>query len=222
MVQGNTMYISKILLDVRIPLVRRELAGLNLLHATLSEAVNGGKFLYRLDNVPLDKNGYMQPLVLVSDKKPEVSGTGTPADFFTAIENYEYQMPVRKGMIFKFFLKANPSTKIFFLHSEIHGHDLQVKWLESESSSKGFQLLDCSVREDGYISCIEKKIKLLSAIFEGSMKVTDEKKFQKMLYQGIGHGREYGLGLVSVESYGCKNRNMAEEMKAYPERMSEE
>ncbi len=211
------MYISKILLDVSIPLVRSELADLNRLKSTLSKSVIGGTFLYRIENVPLDKNGYMQPLVLVSENKPDKSASGKPSGFFSAIETYEYNIPVRYGMVYKFLLKANPSTRIIFFNSEIEGSELQVKWLESESLSGGFQLIDCSVKQDGYISSGEEKVKLLSVIFEGSMKITDENRFRQMLNKGIGRGREYGLGLVSVESYGCKNRNIAEEMKAHAE-----
>ena len=214
------MYISKILLDVSIPLVRSELAALNMLKSTLTNAVSGGRFLYRLETVPLDKNGYMQPMVLVSEYKPDPGASGKPSGFFSEIETYEYRIPVRPGMVYKFLVKANPSAKILFFNSEIEGRELQVKWLESESVSNGFQLLDCRVKPDGYISSIEDKVKLLSVIFEGSMKITDENKFRKMLHNGLGRGREYGLGLVSVESYGCKNRNIAEEMKEYAETLN--
>lgn len=216
------MYISKILLDVSIPLVRSELASLNRLKTTLSNAVNGGKFLYRIENVPLDKNGYMQPLVLVSENKPDPAVSGKPTGFFSVIETYEYRIPVRQGMVYKFYVKANPSTKILFFNSEFEGSELQIKWLESESVSNGFQLLDCSVKQDGYISSSENKAAFLSVIFEGSMKILDENKFRKMLYVGLGRGRDYGLGLVSVESYGCKNRNIAEEMKAHAESLAQD
>jgi hypothetical protein len=116
-------------------------------------------------------------------------------------------------MVYRFYLKANPSAKIFFFNSDISERELQIKWLESEAEINGFQLLTCSVTQDGYITCREDKIKFISAIFEGSVKITVEDKFTKMLHNGIGRGKEYGLGLFSVESYGCKNRNIAGEMK---------
>lgn len=216
------MYISKILLDVSIPLVRSELANLDQLKTTLSNTVSGSPFLYRIDTVPLDKNRYMQPVVLVSMNKPDPVKSGKPSGFFAAVESYEYNIPVRNGMVYKFLLKANPSARILFFNSDITEIGLQVKWLESESVSNGFQLIDCTVKNDGFISVRDARIKLVSAIFEGSMRVTDENKFKKMLYQGIGRGREFGLGLVSVESYGCKNRNMAEEMKAHASELSGE
>jgi len=215
----NHMFISKILLDVKIPAVFHDLSSINFLHDTFSSLAGGGKFVYRIDSVPLEKSGFIQPVVLVSENKPDASLTGKPAAYFRSIECYEYNIPVRQGMNYKFLLKANPSARIFFFHSDIEQPELQKKWLESESAANGFELLDCKVTPDGYITCKEKKVKLLSAVFEGSMKITDEKKFRDMLNYGIGRGREYGLGLVSVESYGCKNRNMAEEMKAHAENL---
>ncbi|NLV69011.1 MAG: type I-E CRISPR-associated protein Cas6/Cse3/CasE [Spirochaetes bacterium] len=211
------MYISKILLNVTIPLVRSDLASPGRIKSTLKKVVNSSRFIYRIENVPLDKNAYQQPIVLVSENKPDMAASGKPSGFFSAVETYEYRIPVRQGMVYRFFLKANPSAKIFFFNSDILERELQIKWLESESVSNGFQLLDCNVTQDGYITCSEDRIKFLSAIFEGSFKITDEDKFTKMLHNGIGRGKEYGLGLVSVESYGCKNRNIAEEMKNSPE-----
>lgn len=214
------MYISKILLDVSIPLVRSELADLTKFKNTLSSIVNGGSFLYRLETIPLDQNGYMQPLVLVSEYRPEPAASGKPEGFYSDIETYEYNIPVRNGMNYKFLVKANPSAKVIFFNTEFEGAELQKKWLESESASNGFHLLDCTVKQDGYISSGEKNTRFLSVVFEGSMKITDENRFRKMLDYGIGRGKEYGLGLVSVESYGCKNRNIAEEMKAHAESLS--
>lgn len=216
------MYISKLLLDVSIPLVRSELANLDRLKTTLANTVNGSSFLYRIDTVPLEKNRYMQPIVIVSKNKPDTAASGKPSGFFSALECYEYNIPVRNGMVYKFMLKANPSTKILFFNSEIIERDLQVKWLESESIANGFQLLDCTVTDDGFISARDARVKLISVIFEGSMRVIDENRFRKMLYEGVGRGREYGLGLVAVESYGCKNRNIAEEMKAHADEVTRE
>jgi len=65
------------------------------------------------------------------------------------------------------------------------------------------------------VTCVEKKVKFLSVIFEGALKITDEVKFRKALNSGIGRGREFGLGLLSIESFGCKNRNIAAEMKSF-------
>jgi len=207
------MYISKVYLDVKIPLVRHDLSSLNFFYNTLKKISGGGEPVYRIDNVPLEQSGYIQPVVLISNKKPEISGSKIPVGYIAKIETFEYNIPVRNGMVYKYYLKANPSVKIIFKHSDLETEESWKKWIETEGFINGFEIVDTKVTDDGYITCIEKKVKFTSVIFEGALKITDEVKFRKALNCGIGRGRDYGLGLLSIESFGCKNRNIAEEMK---------
>lgn len=207
------MYISKVYIDVKIPAVLHDLSSLNFFHDTLKKMSGGREPLYRIDNVPLDQTGYLQPVVLVSEKKPLISEFKIAAGYVAKIETFEYNIPVRSGMVYKFFLKANPSVKLFFKNSDLETEESWGKWLESEGYIHGFEVVDSKIFHDGYITCEENSVKFLSVIFEGSLKITNEKKFRKALNGGIGRGREYGLGLLSIESFGCKNRNIAEEMK---------
>jgi len=207
------MYISKIYVNVNIPSVRHDLSSLNFFYDTLKKISVGSEPVYRIDNVPLNQTGYIQPVVLISEKKPEVFDGKIPAGYISKIETFEYNIPVRNGMVYKYYLKANPSVKIFFKNSDLETDESWKKWLETEGIINGFEVVDSMVTGDGYVICAEKKVKFLSVIFEGSLKVIDDVKFRKALYSGLGRGREYGLGLLSVESFGCKNRNIAEEMK---------
>lgn len=208
------MYISKVYVDVKMPLVRHDLTSLNFFYDTLKK-ISGGAPVYRIDNVPLNQTGYIQPVVLISEKKPEFSNGKVPGGYISKIESFEYDIPVRSGMVYKYFLKANPSVKIFFKHSDLETEESWKKWLETEGLINGFEIVDAKVTDDGYVTCAEKKVKFLSVIFEGALKITDEGKFRKALNSGIGRGREFGLGLLSIESFGCKNRNIAEEMKTF-------
>lgn len=213
-IEGDIMYISKVYVDVKIPAVLHDLSSLNFFHETLKKISGGAAPLYRIDNVPLDQTGYIQPVVLISEKKPDASDARIPLGYIAKIETFEYDIPVRNGMVYKFFLKANPSVKIFFKNSDLETVESWGKWLESESYVNGFEVVDSKATDDGYVTCSENGARFLSVIFEGSLKITDEKKFRKGLNFGIGRGRDYGLGLLSIESFGCKNRNLAEEMKS--------
>ena len=208
------MYISKVYVDVKIPAVLHDLSSLNFFHETLKKISGGTAPLYRIDSVPLDQTGYIQPVVLISEKKPDTSDVRIQSGYIAKIETFEYDIPVRNGMVYKFYLKANPSVKIFFKNSDLETSESWGKWLESEGYVNGFEVVDSKATDDGYVTCAENGAKFLSVIFEGSLKITDEKKFRKGLNFGIGRGRDYGLGLLSIESFGCKNRNIAEEMKA--------
>lgn len=207
------MYISKVYIDVKIPSVLHDLSSLNFFYDSMKTISGGGEPVYRIDNVPLNETGYIQPVVLISEKKPEISNGSIPPGYVVKIESFEYDIPVRDGMVYKYYLRANPSVKIFFKHSDLDTEESWKKWLETEGLVNGFEVVDSKVSGEGYVTCTEKKVKFLSVLFEGALKITDEKKFRKAIYHGIGRGREYGLGLISVESFGCKNRNIAEEMK---------
>jgi len=207
------MYISKVYVDVKLPIVRHDLSNLNFFYETLKKISGGGSPVYRIDSVPLNQTGYIQPVVLISENKPEISDGKIPGGYVSKIETFKYDIPVRAGMVYKYYLRANPSVKIFFKNADLETEESWKKWLEIEGNSNGFEIVDLKVTDDGYVTCNEKKVKFQSVLFEGALKITDEVKFRKALDRGLGRGREYGLGLLSIESFGCKNRNIAEEMK---------
>lgn len=207
------MFISKVYVDVNIPLVRHDLSSLNFFYSTLKKISGGGEPVYRIDNVPLNKTGLIQPVVLVSENKPVQINRGMPSGYIAKIETYEYNIPVRNGMVYKYYLRANPSVRMLFMHTDLETEESWKKWFETEGILNGFEPVDLEVTDDGYVTCPEKKVKFVSVIFEGALKIVNEDKFRKALHSGIGRGREYGLGLLSIESFGCKNRNIAEEMR---------
>lgn len=207
------MFISIILLNAGIPVVRMHLSSLDLLYESLDSLTSNEGLIYRIDEVSLRENNFLQPVVIVSKVKPDTEGWDKPDGFINSIETRDYNIPVRIGMNYNFYLKANPSSRIIFKRVNIDGAESQKKWLESESFKNGFEIIECEVEHDGYITCEADRVELLSSIFTGTLKITDEAKFRKTLFEGIGYGRAYGLGLLSIESFGCRNRNMAEEMK---------
>ncbi len=206
------MYISKVLIDAKIPAVRHDLNSPDMLYNTIKAMTGDSKPVYRIENVPLYKTDFIQPVVVVSESKPDIRKSGKPSAYFKRIETLEYAIPAREGMVYKFFMKANPSVKIFFKEYDVDTDEARLKWLETECSPDGFEIIDCKCSDDGYIISRENSKKIASVIYEGALKIYDKNKFTSALYKGIGRGRSLGLGLLSVESFGCKNRNIAEEM----------
>jgi hypothetical protein len=209
----DSMYISKVLIDVKIPAVRHDLNSPDLFYNTIKTMTGDSKPVYRIENIPLNQADFIQPVLVVSESRPDIYKSGKPSGYFKGVETLEYALPVREGMVYKFFIKANPSVKIFFKVYDVDTDEARIKWLETESSPNGFDIIDCKCSDDGYIISREKNRKLSSAIYEGALKIHDTNKFVSALYKGIGRGRSLGLGLLSVESFSSKNRNIAEEMK---------
>ena len=207
------MYISKVLIDVKIPAVRHDLNSPDLFYNTIKSMTGDSKPVYRIENVPLYQTDFIQPVVVVSESKPDINKSGKPSAYFKGIESVEYTIPAREGMVYKFFMKANPSVKIFFKEYDVDTDEARLQWFKTECSPNGFEIIDCKCSDDGYIVSREKGKKMASVIYEGALKIYDKDKFISALYKGIGRGRSLGLGLLSVESFGCKNRNIAEEMK---------
>lgn len=207
------MYITKLFIDAKIPSVRHDLTSLNFFYDTLKKITGGGKPVYRIDNVPLAETDYLQPVVVVSETEPSFNDSKLAAGYIAKIETFKYDIPVRNGMNYNFYIKANPSVKILFRYSDLETEESWAEWLRSEGYSNGYEIIDQKVRGDGYITCADKNVRLISVIFEGALRITDEKKFRRAINSAISRGREYGLGLLSIESFGCKNRNIAEEMK---------
>jgi len=207
------MYISKVLIDVKIPAVRHDLNSPDLFYNTIKSMTGDTKPVYRIENVPLNQTGFIQPVLVVSAARPDIHKSGKPAGYFRGVETLDYSIPVREGMVYRFFIKANPSVKIFFKEYDVDTDEARLKWFETESSPNGFKVIDCKCSDDGYIVSHKKGRKLSSVIFEGALKVYDKDKFNSSLYKGIGRGRSLGLGLLSVENFNSKNRNIAEEMK---------
>lgn len=129
------------------------------------------------------------------------------------------------GTILRFRLRANPTKRISAHNSEErttkwHGKrvDLrreedQIAWLHRKAEQSGFRLLAVDVAPDvpdvrvmpqagayGYRRIDGKRQKLTfgAVVFEGRLEVQDVERFRSALIEGIGSGKAYGFGLLSV------------------------
>ena len=59
-------------------------------------------------------------------------------------------------------------------------------------------MLESEVIDNRTISIKNGRGKIFKVTFEGTLKVTDYNKFRSLLEKGIGHGKAYGCGLLSV------------------------
>lgn len=99
------------------------------------------------------------------------------------------------------------------------GEETQIEWLRRKGEQSGFEVLTVrhkpevpSVyakpegklighrRRDGDASGQDKwaQLTFASVVFEGLLRITDEDRFRQALQNGIGSGKAYGFGLLSV------------------------
>ena len=135
---------------------------------------------------------------------------------------------ISEGDIFSFRLRVNPTKKVeTSLKSDLKSTGTRkngrreplrttgekMRWLSRKSQASGFELLtthsisdnlDLFENNEGYIS--GEKIKgeschkmiFSSVLFEGRLRVIDRSLFLEAIKNGIGSGKSYGFGLLSI------------------------
>jgi CRISPR system Cascade subunit CasE len=107
--------------------------------------------------------------------------------------------------LFQFRLLANPSKRDAKSKKTIgfyHRPD-QLAWLERQGDRCGFRLHNTDVIPAPNVFGIKKQgtapIRITTALFQGVLEVTDSDLLFSALKTGIGRGRSYGCGLLSLK-----------------------
>jgi len=135
---------------------------------------------------------------------------------------------LRKDQILKFRLRANPTKRIGrdtkydgALKGKRVGllrEEEQIEWLQSKGEKGGFTLIEnrqasecvgfpvyrVSIQKEGKLENRKKDNEKkqttthLAARFDGVLKITDVDAFRSSLIKGIGPGKAFGFGLLSI------------------------
>jgi CRISPR system Cascade subunit CasE len=139
----------------------------------------------------------------------------------------EHYDTIRNGDELRFRLLANPTKKVGTTTKSqrkagivknngrrvgILNHDRQIEWLRRKGDQNGFELL--SVQADNSISdVVQTKMRTIygrrktiqsnpitmhTVMFDGRLRVVDIDIFRSALRNGIGPGKAYGCGLLSI------------------------
>ena len=111
------------------------------------------------------------------------------------------------GQILQFRLKANPSKRdkqSGKLVGMFHESD-QMAWLERKGIQSGFAVkgVDVIPTPSVYGTKVKGKppIKIFTVLYQGILQVEDPSLLIEAMRQGIGRGRSYGCGLLSVARF---------------------
>lgn len=204
------MYLSRVPLDLSKRKTQIALASPNKFHGAVEESFSGSRErnLWRIDT--LRGRTY---LLLLSVSKPDLSGiTEQFGNLDTAAETKEYTgllERITEGSIWHFRLVANPvhSIKTEKGRGKVVAHiteKYQLEWLDSQAEKKGFHLIPntACVRESNWKIFKKRnsnqKVRLLEVTFEGILQVQNVDAFQDALLHGIGRGKAYGMGLLTI------------------------
>ena len=205
------MYLSRAELD---PTRRSTMIALNSpqkFHGAVENSFLGERRrrLWRLDTL-----GEKLYLLLLSEDIPDLTGlcaqfgTGAPPE----TRSYEPLLErVTPGSCWQFRLTSNPTRsqknptdpqargllKPCYLEVE------QEDWLMEQAGKHGFTVQEGAFRVTRKLTYHFSKegkrpVTLLAVTYEGVLQVTDPEAFKAMLCQGIGRGKAYGLGLMTI------------------------
>jgi CRISPR system Cascade subunit CasE len=137
----------------------------------------------------------------------------------------EVYQSLQGGSRLKFRLRANPTRKIETKslpdgtkrngrRVELHTEEEQIRWLRDKELRAGFKLLSVRLRSDvpsvqvrpegktfgwhGDGGEKRRRLTFASVLFEGELVIVDSEKFCAALAAGIGTGKAYGFGLLSL------------------------
>ena len=163
-------------------------------------------------------------LLLLSRTRPDLSRAAGQFGAGTAWETKDYTPlldSIREGERLRFRLTANPTVSRSRPRDAagdkprgtVYAHittEFQRRWLTQRAERNGFRL------EENAFDVVEcrwrsfkkhggRRVTLLSATYEGVLEVTDAEAFRGALVSGIGRGRAYGMGLLTVMRTGVRH-----------------
>jgi CRISPR system Cascade subunit CasE len=129
------------------------------------------------------------------------------------------------GQLFRFRLRASPTKSVEMVpfagpESRVRSKRVplldaneQLAWLQRQGDRLGFHLAHSAVLENGTIYGVKYNddrsttaITHRAVLFDGILEVVDRTRFQGALRDGVGRGKGYGLGLLSVAQLLPENR----------------
>lgn len=222
------MYLSRLILNPRSRQVQRELADPYEMHRTICRAFPHANFkdnepsgiLFRVDIHP--KTGV--PTLLVQSQQPPdwsfllAEGKNyllDDAELPLGVENPAWKvfnLQFHPGQMLAFRLRANPTRRLGKSAGEAKGkragildEEKQLEWLKRKLEASGARLISARVTGKAKLSSklfTEKddtrRMRFVSAQFEGILQVTDPDQLRSAIASGIGSAKGLGFGLVSV------------------------
>lgn len=91
----------------------------------------------------------------------------------------------------------------------VYSEKEQIEWLQRKGEQHGFCITSVKVNSDvANVSTTSNgkmfgehdkgKLTFNAVVFDGNLKITDAEKFKQTLVEGIGQGKAYGFGLLSI------------------------
>lgn len=197
------MYLTRLTLSLRSASVRRDLADAYDMHRSLVRAFVANKeqspprFLWRLEL----ESAWRDPIVLVQSQcKPDWSSYSSSGYLRKPPETKMIDPAelIHAGRHYRFRLFANPTVTQEGKRYGLSMENEQYAWLVRKSAKCGFSVETALVTVSDVIHLKGKDICLQQACFEGVLTATDVSALQNAVVKGVGPGKAFGLGMLSL------------------------
>ena len=205
------MKLTRMALDMTKRKTMYALSSPNIFHGIVESSFPGERKrnLWRIDQ--LRGTTY---LLILSEDEPNltqaVQEIGIDGSTWESRDYTPLLNRITEDSVWQFRLCANPtySEKRQGERGKVHAHrtpEHQMEWLMQQGEKHGFQMTKDSsaVTESRLYHFIKgsggrKEVELLSVTYEGLLTVTDAEQFKSVLQNGLGRGKAYGMGLLTV------------------------
>ena len=203
------MFLSRVAIDIKNQNALRALSNPEILHGMIETSLprEHSRCLWRVDEL-----GGRTYLLLMSEERPDLFSIANQiGSDEKPCETKDYQPLLNRitvGSIWRFRLVANPVVsqprpgKKRGKLKAITIHEHQREWLTRQAEKNGFILssdqFDTIRSEWRTFRNKSNNVSILQVTFEGLLTVSDAAKFQDSLLGGIGRGKAYGMGLLTV------------------------
>lgn len=213
------MYLSRVEIDINNRRKIKDLTHLGCYHGWVEDSFpeendkeNRSRKLWRID-----KLGEKYYLLVLSENEPDferlekygVEKTGTSKNYDNFLDSLEEGMKakfrIKLNTVRAYKDKKNPTKRGRIMPVP---SDKLNEFLIDKAARNGFEVKPDELRiskiETEYFMHIDKdetkksRKKIISATYEGVLKITDLEKFKEALTSGIGKKKAYGCGLVTI------------------------
>ncbi len=197
------MHLTRLTLDRRNASVRRDLTDAYDMHRSLVRAfvddpdAKPPRFLWRLE----PDSGRRDPTVVVQSlAQPDWSGFETSGYLKAQVEskNVDIDRILTQGGRYRFRLFANPTVTQAGKRVGLASEEQQCQWLGRQAARSGFNVETALVMATEMLDVRRGDIRLRQAWFEGVLTTLDPASFKNAIEQGVGPGKAFGLGLLSI------------------------
>lgn len=220
------MYLSLLHLNPASAEVQRDLRDVAGMHSRIMQAFpdvldptcKARAYFGVLYRIEFTRNGGW---LLYVQSKPMPAWDNLPSDYLSLAEGNNSAFvksvvaaydSIRAGQLLRFRLKVNVTRKIDTKTGPdgqkrngrrvaIQQTEAQMDWLLRVAQRSGFEPQQAVIAASGSIERVQSRLgnkTFQGVVFEGVLRVSDPERFQEALVNGIGPGKAYGFGLLSI------------------------